>query len=125
MNRRIAVCGLSLAWLFLAFSPVGAEEACKADVSAAIEREERDAEQVRVHFDLEFTTEIRCAQLTYDLTVQEMLPNLQWKSVRKSGQLKVHHGKAERKVVHVMSADLRLLGHEASIVTCIPCDVEE
>ena len=81
----------------------------------------RDSEQTRLHFTVDVTSETVCASVTYDLIIQERLPNLQWKSVRKTGHVKVRHGKGRQQVVHVMSAELGVLGHETRIVSCEPC----
>lgn len=100
------------------------ERACTGEIQASLDREERDADKVRAHFVVEVRTEVACARVTYDLIVQELLPNLQWKSVRKTGRLETHKGTAKQKVEHVMGSGLRLLGHEAEIVSCVPCDAE-
>ena len=107
-------------------TPVAAESTeCLGEIEATLETEDRQPDKVRLHFTVEVVTETPCAHVTYDLIIREMLPNLQWKSVRKTGRLKVHHGKGSDKVKHEMSPNLRIMGHSAEIVECDSCSKEK
>jgi len=71
------------------------------------------------------TSKAACVSATYDLILVELLPNGQWKSVRKTRRLELPSGAATDLVVHVMASDLKLLEHEARIVECSPCKSPE
>ncbi|HXV75958.1 MAG TPA: hypothetical protein VD788_06510 [Candidatus Polarisedimenticolaceae bacterium] len=100
----------------------GAEDdACRAELAVTLDREEVRDDVKLLHFTVTGACDRGCAAVTYDLVIQQVLPNLQWKSVRRTGRLEVRDGRGSDEVVHTMSRDLRLLGQDAVSVSCEPC----
>jgi hypothetical protein len=103
--------------------PVAAAEAdCPATGRVSLGGEERESDRIRVWFDVTVETEPACALVGYDLIVIEMLPNKQWKSVRRSGRIRTEDGAGGQRVFHEMSADLTLIGQDVQVVSCAPCE---
>ena len=54
-----------------------------------------------------------CASVTYDLVLEEKLPNKQWKAVRETRRVDLRGAVAEERVEHRMAADIELIGYSA------------
>ena len=112
--------------LCLATQPsLAAPRTCDAEITAALQDRQETDEGVRLEFAVELTSNEDCASATYDLILVELLPNGQWKSVRKTRQIELKTGTASELVEHVMASDLKLLEHEARIVECAQCKSPE
>ena len=130
MTRRCKSLGARLAvFLFvvcLAGQPsLAAAQECVAEITAELQGQHQIDEGVRLEFAVELTSKDDCASATYDLILVELLPNGQWKSVRKTRRIELKTGRASDLVEHVMSSDLKLLEHEARVVECVPCKSPE
>jgi len=102
-----------------------AEQGCVAEITAELQDQQRTDEGIRLMFTVELTSDQECASATYDLILVELLPNGQWKSVRKSRQIELRDGKANDRVEHAMAPDLRLLEHDARVIECTRCKSPE
>jgi hypothetical protein len=102
-----------------------AEQECIAEITAELRDRQETDEGIRLRFAVEVSSDVDCASATYDLILVELLPNGQWKSVRKSRQIELRGGEASDLVEHAMTADLRLLEHDARIVDCTRCKSPE
>jgi len=126
MADRYRTLGVRLAVLLIATCLAGqpswaGAQNCDAEISAALQGQQRVDEGVRLEFVVELTSKEDCASATYDLILVELLPNGQWKSVRKTRRIELKAGTASDLVEHVMASDLKLLEHEARVVECARC----
>jgi hypothetical protein len=126
MADRYRTLGVRLAVLIFATCVAGqpslaAAKNCDAEISAALQGQQEVDEGVRLEFVVELTSKEDCASATYDLILVELLPNGQWKSVRKTRRIELKAGTASDLVEHVMASDLKLLEHEARVVECARC----
>ena len=108
--------------LFVA-SGVAAEEESSCAIEAAVELESQEPSEgsIRLVFDVRLDARCECASVTYDLVLEEMLPNKQWKAVRETRRVDVRGATAEDRVEHHMAADIKLLGYSAKPVESTPC----
>lgn len=73
--------------------------------------------EARVHVDED------CAQVLYDVVVEELMPNGQTKNVRIPRTVKLNDGSLVEMVEHAMPADFDMLSYDGRIVECKPCDL--
>jgi len=130
MAARYRTLGVRLAVplfvICLAGQPsLAASQTCDAEISATLQDRQKTDEGVRLEFVVELTSTEECASATYDLILVELLPNGQWKSVRKTRRIELKAGVASDLVDHVMASDLKLLEHEARVVECARCKSPE
>jgi hypothetical protein len=124
-NKARPFCRLLASLLVLA-GPLGHAVAetgqdCSAEVTAELQDRRETDRGVRLEFSIELVSPEECAGATYDLILVELLPNGQWKSIRKTSHVDIVSGKANDVVEHVMAADLKLLEYEARVVDCTRC----
>ena len=111
-----------LAVVWMAGQPVlAAPPQCAAEITAELKSKGEVDDGIRLKFEINMTSKEACANVTYDLILVELLPNGQWKSIRKTHRLELQAGAATDLVEHVMASDLTLLEHEARVVECSPC----
>jgi hypothetical protein len=119
---------LTLVALCLAVAPAATADdefpprECKPDFEVELKSRTESDEVVRLEFRVDLTTAEPCADVGYDLIVEELLPNGQWKSYRLRRQVGARDGVASQVVEHKMSPDLKLLGHRVLLVECRLCD---
>jgi hypothetical protein len=119
VGHRLAVL---LLLIYLVGQPaLAAAQECVVDITAELQDQQRTDEGIRLIFAVELTSDEVCASATYDLILVELLPNGQWKSVRKTRRVELRPGKASDLVEHLMASDLKLLEHQARVVDCTPC----
>jgi hypothetical protein len=112
--------------LSLAAQPsLAAPRDCDAEITATLQGRHETDQGVKLEFAVELTSNEDCATATYDLILVELLPNGQWKSVRKTRKIQLETGAASDLVEHVMASDLKLLEHEARVVECGGCKSPE
>ena len=123
IGHRLAVF---LLFVCLAGQPLlaGAQE-CLVEITAELQDQQKTDLGIRLRFAVELTSDEDCASATYDLILVELLPNGQWKSVRKTRQVELRAGKASDLVEHEMTPDLKLLEHEVRVVDCARCKSPE
>lgn len=125
MTLGIRLAVLSVALCLTVQPSLAAPRNCDVEITAALQdRNETDA-GVRLQFAIELTSNEGCASATYDLILVELLPNGQWKSVRKTRRIGLENGAASDLVEHEMASDLKLLEHEARVVECAGCKSPE
>jgi hypothetical protein len=119
---------LTLVALCLSVAPAGMADdefpprECKPDFQVELENRTESDEVVRLDFRVDLTTAESCAEVGYDLIVEELLPNGQWKSYRLRRHVAARDGVASQVVEHTMSTDLKLLGHRVLLVECRLCE---
>ncbi|MDX1388603.1 MAG: hypothetical protein R3344_05410 [Acidobacteriota bacterium] len=115
---------VALATLCVMLAPSGrTQEGCDADVEADLKYTHEGSDVDMYEFQVEVTVNEDCAQVHYDLVIEELLPNGQTKKVRKARFAKLNDGSFNEVVEHKMSADLEMLGFEAKIVSCEICTI--
>ena len=97
---------------------------CKPAFDVELERRSESEETVRLEFRVDLTTPESCADVGYDLIVEELLPNGQWKSYRLRREIQARGGAGSQLVEHTMSPELKLLGHRVLLVECRLCESE-
>ena len=104
-------------------APASATEEEGCGVTATVQLESREAvdEAVRLVFDVRLDASCECASATYDLVLEELLPNQQWKAVRETRQVDVRGTQASDRVEHRMDADIELIGFSVKPVDSTPC----
>ena len=102
--------------------PRAAPAGCDAEIAAELTSKGEVDDGIRLEFEIAMTSKETCTDTTYDLILIELLPNGQWKSVRKTRRLEMRSGSAIDVVQHVMASDLTLLEYEARVVECHPCE---
>lgn len=121
MHGRIGVAYLMLGMLMPLAGAVGSPaDECSAEVTATLE-DEADPD---LQFDVEVTTEEDCAEVLYDLVIEERLPNGQANLVRKARTVTVTEGTLTEVVEHTLPEGHALLGFEAKVVKCTRCEEE-
>jgi len=116
--------GFSILLLFLVCLSIApalalpSESECVAEVSVDLaSQEERDG-MTLLRFAVELHAAPECSTLSYDLLIEEMLPNKQTKIIRMPRQVELEDGSRSETVEHSMTTDLKMLGYEASLVAC-------
>ena len=100
------------------------ESDCDADIEVElVDRSETD-ETIRLEYEVDMTSDAACAEVRYDLVVNELLPNGQWKSFRRSRSAALRNRSFSETVVHTMASDLKLLGHRVVLASCVRCETE-
>ncbi len=99
-------------------SPASAREECEVEISTEVQTSEESDERVRHEFEVQLTAGGECSAVAYDLILEVMLPNLQWKSIRLARQVELDDGSATDLVDHRTTSDLKLLSHRTLIVSC-------
>jgi hypothetical protein len=130
MTVRYRDVGVHLAILLCVVSLAGQRssadtQTCVAEITSALQGQQETDDGVRMEFVVDLTSKEECASATYDLILVELLPNGQWKSVRKTRRIELKAGVASDLVEHVMASDLKLLEHEARVVECARCKIPE
>jgi len=113
-----------LAGVGLMLAPAAAateEEGC--DVQAAVELDSREPsdDAIRLVFDVRLEASCACASATYDLVLEELLPNKQWKAVRETRRVDLRDARATDRVEHLLSKDIELIGYSVKPVESTPC----
>lgn len=109
---------VALALCLVLVSPVSARQECEVEISAEVKTSEENDGRVRHEFDVQLTAGGECSMIAYDLILEVMLPNLQWKSIRLARQVELDGGSATDVVEHLTTSDLELLSHRTLIVSC-------
>ena len=100
------------------------ESDCNAEMEVKLANRTEAEGTIRLEYEIDVTSDADCAEIRYDLVVNELLPNGQWKSFRRSRSVALRNGTFSDRVVHRMSADLKLLGHRVVVASCLRCDPE-
>lgn len=118
----VLLFGVLLLCAASAFAAEG-EEPSTCAVQAKVELASREPSEgtVRLVFDVRLDAQCECASVTYDLVLEELLPNKQWKAVRETRRIDLRGSAAEERVEHRMAADIELLGYSAKPVETTPC----
>jgi hypothetical protein len=95
---------------------------CDVDVSAQLEHKEKNMDTTRLEFRVEIESRSDCAKILYDLIIEEQLPNGQTKKIRKPTVQKLGNDSISSVHRHEMPASHDLVGYEAKVVSCEPCD---
>ena len=126
--HKLSKTFLSLAGLFLCAGPALATEgeqaqasACAVQTKVELASKEPSEGAVRLVFDVRLDAGCECASVTYDLVLEELLPNKQWKAVRETRRIDLRGAAAEDRVEHRMAKDIELLGYSAKPVETTPC----
>ena len=99
-----------------------ADEGCSAKVAAELASQEPSGKEVRLVFDVSLEASCACSSVTYDLVLEELLPNKQWKAVRETRTVEVHGATGTDRVEHRMSSDIKLIGHSVKAVESTTCE---
>jgi hypothetical protein len=93
------------------------------DVLTKVELESKEPSEgaVKLVFDVRLDAGCECASVTYDLVLEEKLPNKQWKAVRETRRIDLRGAAAEDRVEHHMAADIELIGYSVKAVETTPC----
>ena len=122
MTRMASGCAISLlASICASFVPavaVPAEDACGAEVRVDLASQEEKDGVTLLRFDVELRAAAECSTLSYDLLIEEMLPNKQTKIIRIPREVELVDGSRSETIEHSMTTDLKMLGYEASPVAC-------
>ena len=97
------------------------QEGC--DVRAAVELESREPgdDAIRLVFDVRLEASCECASATYDLVLEELLPNRQWKAVRETRRVELQGSRATDRIEHELDKDIELIGYSVKTVDSTPC----
>ena len=106
----------------LIVSPLSfAEESCGVKVAAELSNQEPSGKSVRLVFDVSLEGSCDCATVTYDLVLEEQLPNAQWKAVRETRSVEMRGATGSDRVEHLMSQEIKLIGYSARAVESTVC----
>lgn len=124
--RKLGRTFLPLGMLFLCTVPTLAAEGdppstCEVLTKVELESKEPSEGSVKLVFDVRLDAGCECASVTYDLVLEELLPNKQWKAVRETRRIDLRGAAAEDRVEHRMAADIELIGFSAKPVETTPC----
>ena len=102
---------------------IGAEDDCAAEVTGELVNQEKVDDLIHLQFEVDVTAPDGCSVITYDLVIEEMLPNRnRWtKNIRVPRRVEVDGGSLTERVEHTMTSDLEMLGWEVKLVSCEPC----
>ena len=122
-KTRILLPGFVVA-LSLVSSPGGLaqEGGCEASVRATLDTDE-EGELKTLQFDVEVSTSESCANIEYDLILDELLPNGQTKSERLPRLVKLNDSGFTEIVRHQIPSSVELSSYEAKIVSCQRCSI--
>jgi len=98
------------------------DDGCEASVQATVGTEVQGDVKM-LSFDVEVSTSESCAEIEYDLILDELLPNGQTKKERIARSVKLNDGAYDEIVKHEIQASLQLSGHAARIVSCKRCAI--
>jgi len=98
------------------------DNGCEASVQATVDAEEQGDVKM-LTFDVEVATPESCAQIEYDLILDELLPNGQTKKERLPRLVKLDDGGYDEIVKHEIQASLELRSYLAKVVSCQRCSV--
>jgi hypothetical protein len=115
------LCAASLAAAAPEGEPEAAPPTCDVLTKVELESKEPSEGAVKLVFDVRLDAGCECASVTYDLVLEEKLPNKQWKAVRETRRVDVRGAAAEERVEHRMAADIELIGYSAKAVETTPC----
>ena len=118
----VGIAALVISLLCLTATTVAQEE-CDATVEADLESTNEGMEVTNFQFRVDVRVDNDCAQVEYDLIIEELLPNGHTKKIRKPGFAKLNDGSFSALIEHRMSSELEMLGYEAKIVKCQPCTI--
>ena len=110
-----------LALFCLSIVPVAAVTTgneCAAEVSVDLTSEEAKDGKILLRFDVELRASSDCSTLSYDLLIEELLPNKQTKIIRLPREVELENGARSETVEHSMTTDLKMLGYDANLVAC-------
>ena len=115
---------LALATLCVVLSPEGrTQDGCEATANADLKYTQEGTDVDMYEFQVEVETGEDCAKITYDLIIDELLPNGQTKKIRKVRYVQLNEGSLSEVIEHRMSADFELRDYEAKIVSCERCSI--
>jgi len=125
MSGRIAIPLLALVCLSIApGAAVPTDNECAAEVSVDLASQEENDGMILLRFAVELHAAAECSALSYDLLIEEMLPNKQTKIIRMPREVELEDGSRSETVEHSMTTDLKMLGYDVSLVAC-HCAQEE
>jgi hypothetical protein len=108
--------------LCLLFTPfVFARDECSAEIHAELQGQDETDDRIRLRFEVDIAVATSCSTVDYDLILEVMLPDMQWKSIRKPRRVEIQDGLASEVVEHQMTADLKLMSHRVMLVGCDGC----
>ena len=117
-RHHVSICLLAVLCFAPALAAPEPEECGEAKLSVELLDQQEGDGQVRFRFEVKIEAGASCSALTYDFLVEEMLPNLQAKTVRQPRQVELKDGKLTEIVEHSMTTDLKLLGYDVDLVEC-------
>jgi len=112
---------LIVAGALLCTAGARADEDCSAKVAAELASQEPSGKEVRLVFDVSLEASCDCSSVTYDLVLEELLPNKQWKAVRETRTVEVRGATGTDRVEHLMSTEIKLIGHSVKAVESTTC----
>lgn len=122
MLGRMSRAGVVLVALGMLHAPAtGADGTCEVKVAAELESQEASEDTILLVFDVRLEASCDCASATYDLVLEELLPNQQWKAVRETRRVDLRGASATDRVEHRMGAEIKLLGFSVKPVESTPC----
>ena len=117
----LVLAGLLLAGL-LSTTGLAQDGDCDAFAEATLDTS-RQGEVTKLQFSVEVSTSESCAQIEYDLILEELLPNGHTKKERIPRFVKLNDGWLTEIVDHEIPTSLELLNHEAKVVSCQKCSI--
>ena len=93
LRRAFGMVGITALAMCLFFAAGAvAEEECDATVEAQLESTDEGTEVTKYQFRVDIRVDDDCAEVEYDLIIEELLPNGHIKKVRKPGFAKLNDG---------------------------------
>lgn len=129
MNQRTLPIVLLAAVFLAASSFAGAyeipESNCTASVKATLQQQENtDDGGARLQFSVEVTSTEDCADVDYDLVIEEWMTNDQTHRIRIPGNVRVTGEPVSEIVEHHLLPGYKLMSHEARVALCRVCVIE-
>jgi hypothetical protein len=120
----LAVAGTVLLALPAAAPSLGADhaaETCEVEIAAEIAARENSGAGETLEFEIVLTTGETCAEVEYDLVLEQDQPNRQIHRVRLSRSTRVRDGEDTQTIEHVSGPGYALMDYEVRPVSCSPC----
>lgn len=107
----------------LLFSVLGAKKVgdCDARVRATLEGRNKEGDRTKVEFSVEVTSETNCADVVYDVVVEQRTPDNLIHRVRIPRQARLSQGRFSEVVKHEVAPGHAYLSHKAKVVECWRC----
>jgi hypothetical protein len=122
-KSMLALAVVGLVTLTLGPAVIEAESDCTATVQVSLAHEDHGDDVKHYQFEASISTSEDCAQIEWDLVIEELMPSGQTKKVRIPRRVKLDDGSLDEMVRYNMPASFEMLSYEGKIVECLKCGI--